>query len=171
VQERQTRRSQLCAVRALGLAIAMRLQGVVLLPTLVVAVATFAWFARNPKSARRLLPLLATLSLLLIAGLTLVATGALARPLGAYTEAAKTSYQPETVLRWIGVHAGDVGLLVIGVPIMATLILAVDAARGRERDPAVQALLAVVLAYASATIVVVGTFASVHVRQLAERDL
>ena len=150
----------------------MRLQGAVLLPTLLLAVVLFAWFARNAMTARRLLPLVATLSISLVAGLALVATGVVDRPLGAYTGAATTSYDPGAVLRWIGLHAGDVALLVVGVPIVGTLILAVDAlARERERDPAVQALLAVTLAYTSATVVVVGTFASTYVQQLAERNL
>ena len=171
VLEQPSRRNQLLALGAIGLAIAMRLQGAILLPTLLLAVVLFAWFARNAMTARRLLPLVATLSISLVAGLALVATGVVDRPLGAYTGAATTSYDPGAVLRWIGLHAGDVALLVVGVPIVGTLILAVDAARGRERDPAVQALLAITLAYTSATVVVVGTFASTYVQQLAERNL
>lgn len=152
-------------------AVAMRLQGVVLLPTVVVAVLLHAWFQRDRKVLRHFVPTLATLLLAAAAATGLavgLSPGAL---LGAYGVAAQHGYAVGPALRWIWRHAGDVYLLVLGAPLIATLILAVEAARGRERDDRVAAMLAVALSYSTLVVIQVGIFASRFVGQLDERAL
>src|SRR5262249_59063661 len=73
--------------------------------------------------------------------------------------------------RWIVWHAADLFLLVAGVPLLALAVLAVDAARGRERDPAVLALLALATSYTVWSVVQVGLFASRFAGVLSERNL
>ena len=87
---------------------------------------------------------------------------------------AARSGQPTTlaeVARWVFYHVGDLFLLVLGVPLVALGVLGYGAARGRESDPGVRALVAVSLATSLWLPVQVGAFASRYVGHLAERDL
>ena len=161
---------QAFAVVAILLASLTRLQGLVLLPVLVTAIVVAALFER---SARLLRSFALTLVLLSIAGALLIGFHESGSHdlLGAYTTTARTSYQVGPALRWIVWHAGDLFLLVAGAPLLAAVVLAVDAARGRERSPAVRALLAVSISYATWSVVQVGVFASRFSDSLLERNV
>ena len=80
-------------------------------------------------------------------------------------------YDAGEAARWIFYHVGDLFLLVLGVPLVALGVLGYGAARGRESDPGVRALVAVSLATSLWLPVQVGVFASRYVGHLAERDL
>ena len=106
---------------------------------------------------------------LLYGGRLLIAPGTGA--LGAYGESVGSGYQPGEVLRWAVREAGDVFLLVVGLPLIGAFCLAIAHLRSRTRDPKVSALLAVTFSFGLLSVVQVGAFASLHVHQLAERDL
>jgi Dolichyl-phosphate-mannose-protein mannosyltransferase len=171
--EQPTRWRQIVVVAALVPAIATRIQGVVLIPVLLTAIALAAWFARDLGLVRRCTPMFLALGLLAVAwiGLHAAASGSLSSPLGAYRVAAGEGYDLGEAARWVFRHAGDLFLLVIGAPLIAMLLLGWEAACGRERDPAVRSLVAVALASSAWLVVQVGVFASRYVGQLAERDL
>jgi 4-amino-4-deoxy-L-arabinose transferase-like glycosyltransferase len=175
--------NQALALAGMVVAVAMRLQGIVLLPTLVVSVCLMAWFSRDARIFRRFVPTLA-----LLGALTLLWTvfsfaepgGFLGRfgnvtsdtPVTAHGLYAllRHGYAFAPLLSWTLRQAGDVFLLVIGVPLISALILALGAARGREREPDTRALLAVTLAYGTLLVIQAGAFASRFAGLLAERQ-
>ena len=92
--------------------------------------------------------------------------------LGAYGASVTSGYQVFDVLRWSLREAGDVFLLVVGVPLIGAFSLFAAQLRARSRDAEISAeLLSVTFAYVLLVVVQVGAFASVNVHQLAERDL
>lgn len=169
--EAPTLERQAVAVATILLASLTRLQGLALLPVLVTAVGVAALFERSLRLVRRFA---LALVLLAIAGTLLVGlhlSGGSHDMLGAYTTTARSAYQLGPALKWTVWHAGGLFLLVAGAPLLATAILATDAARGRERSPTARALLAVSLAYVVWSVVEVGLFASRFSGTLLERNL
>ena len=169
--EEPTLERQAVAVAAVLLASLTRLQGLVLLPVLVTAIATVAVFERSGRLFRRFA---LTLVLLTVAGALVLgfhATGTSRDMLGAYSTTTHASYAVGPALRWVVWHAGGVFLLVGGVPLLATVILVIDAVRGREREPAVQALLALTVSYVAWSVIQVGVFSSRFSGVLLERNL
>ena len=168
--ERPTLERQALALSAILLTALTRLQGLALVPVLVTAVLVIAGFERSLRLVRsfRL-----TGALLLVSGgfyLAFHETGS-GDLLGAYATTANASYSLGPALRWVLWHAADLFLLVAGVPLLALAVLALDAARGRERDPAARALLALAMSYAVWSVVQVGVFASRFAGVLSERNL
>ncbi len=165
--------NQVALVCALGLATAARLQGAILVPILVTAAGLAAWFARDGRLLLRLAPTwVAILSLgVLWVGSQLAVHGSLADSLGAYGVATTTGYDAVEVARWVLRHAGDLFLLVLGIPLVAMGVLTYGAACGREHDAGVRALAAVSVSTSLWLTIQVGTFASRYVGQLAERGL
>ena len=163
---------QVLVAAAILLAISARLQGVVLVPVLLSAIALAAWFARDLGLVRQFTPTLVTLAALAViwVGFHLLA-GSGTSPLGAYGVTTSSGYDRAAAARWVFRHVGDLFLLVLGAPLIAMLLLAYGAARGRERDPHVRALVAVALSASAWLTLQVGIFASRYVGQLAERDL
>jgi hypothetical protein len=157
---------------AIVLATAIRPQAAVLLPTVVVAAVLHAWFSRDRAVLRRLAPSLVVIGIIGATALAVVgihgSTSSLPYPYGGV---GLHTYPPGPALRWIARHAGDMFLVVVGSPLLATFLLAIGAARGRERDPRVNALVATTLAYAVLGVVEVGTFASQAFGVLNERAL
>ena len=169
--ESPTLERQAVAVATILLASLTRLQGLVLLPVLVTSVGLVALFERSFRPIRRFA---FALVLLAIAGAVVIGiheAGGSHDMLGAYTTTARRAYQFGPALRWIIWHGGGLFLLVAGIPLLAAAVLAVDAARGRERSPAARALLAVSLSYVVWSVVQVGIFASRFSGTLLERNL
>lgn len=166
-----TRAHQCFAVLALLAAALVRVQGLVLVPTFVLAVLLLAWFTRDRASVRRFVPSFIVFTLAGGAIAILYLVGVVARPLGAYTPVAQSQYELGSVLLWILRHAGDAFLVVLGIPLIAMLLLGVQAARGAERDGRFAGTLAVALAYTGLVVVQAGIFASEFVDQLGERYL
>jgi hypothetical protein len=168
-----SRARQFVLVCALVLAGAARFQGVVLAPILVTAALLAAWFARDARLLLRLAPTwIALLGLAALwVGAQLALHGGLGGGLGAYGVAATTGYDAGEAARWVLRHAGDLFLLVLGIPLVAAGVLAYGAARSREHDAGVRALIAVSVSTSIWLTLQVGVFASRYVGQLAERDL
>ena len=165
-------RNQLVAAGALALPVAVRLQGLGLLPAAVVAALLMAYFERDRRLVTRFLPFFAASAIVLVAiSLGRFAVGAVGGAVGAYGTVGKNGFQLTEVLRWSFREAGDLFLLVAGLPLLATVALTVERVRKREHDVHLSALLAVALGYGAVTVVQVGAYASQYVHQLAERYL
>ena len=154
-----TRQSQTLLVAVVVLAILTRLQGVVLVPAFMLAVAIYAAAGRTTTPFVRLWP-----SLVVLAA---VGVGVVAIGFGAYEPAGTTEYSLGDALRFGVYHAADLLLLVGVVPACAVAALAL----ARPDSPEVRAYLAVTLAFAAGIVGEVGLFASRYVGRLAERDL
>ena len=166
--------NQALLLGAMLLAIATRLQAVVLVPVLVLALLLELVFARAPlASLRRFLPLGA--SLLVVGGLwVLLTTGGLASGshlLGSYQVTGTTSYDLVHAARFGLYHLADLLLMTAVVPVVALTLLAIGAAAGRERSPEARAFVAVTVAYVLGFTAEVGLFASSLLGRLGERYL
>jgi hypothetical protein len=154
-----TLRWQALLVAVVVLAVLTRLQGVVLVPAFVLAVAIYAAAGRTMTPFARLWPSLTALAMI---GVGVVAIG-----FGAYEPAGSAEYAVGDALRFGLYHAADLLLLVGVVPTCAVAALAL----ARPDSPEVRAYLAVTLAFAVGFVGEVGLFASRYVGRLAERDL
>ena len=166
--ESPTRTRQVIAAVVVVGVVLVRLQGLVLVPTFVLAVLLAAWFTRDRAVVRKFAPSFVVLAATGVVLLILYVLDSFSRPLGGYTTVAQSDYALGPVLLWTTRHAGDLFLLVAGVPLIATILMGVQAARGLERDTRVAATLAVTLAYAGLLVVQVGAFA-VRVRRSTGR--
>jgi hypothetical protein len=166
-----SRRNQGLVIVGLLVTVAMRFQGVVLLPAIAASIFLMAGFSRDKRLVRRFVPTFGLLGLIGIAWLLIAVAKSSGTGFGAYGVVGGRGYSFIPVLSWTWRHVGDVFLLVAGAPLVAALILAVETARGREREPAARALVAVTFSYGVFLIVEVGVFTSRFVGQLAERNL
>ena len=130
--ERPTRVRQAWLILCVLLAVGARLQGVVLVPILFTAACLAAWFARDAGVIRRLLPTWIAIAAGIVAwaGLQLAAHGGLGESLGAYSIVLTHGYGTSEVARWAFRHAGDLFLLVVGVPLVAAAVLAYTRIQG-----------------------------------------
>ena len=159
---------------AVTVAAAVRLQALVLLPALVTAALLDAAFARSGSTLRRLAPGLALVALAAVGGAAAAALSqglAWSTLLGAYGTVAESAPGALRVAEELVWHAGGLFVLVLGVPLLATLALGVEALRRGEPDPAARAFLATTLAYCAWLVVEVALFASRYLTHVAERYL
>jgi hypothetical protein len=171
--ERRTATNQLLAAGAILLAIATRLQAVVLVPALATAIVVKAALERKPRAVLRYAPAglsLATPAVLWL-GWRVVHGGHWSGGLGPYAAAGTQSYDLGDVFRFVGYHFGAITLVTGVLPVCAVALLAVDAALGRERSAAVRAFVAITVSYAGWELAEVGAFASENAGRLLERDI
>lgn len=170
---RPTITAQALLVGALVLAVATRVQALVLIPVLLLALALDATAVRSLATVRRFGPALAGLGALVGAwgAWRLHDGGPWTKVLGAYAAAGDSRYAVGGALRFVAYHAADALLLVGAVPLLAVLVLGAQALLRGEADSPARAYLATALAYTLLLVVEVGVFASRHVGGLAERDL
>jgi hypothetical protein len=164
-----TRSHQLFVVGAVCLALATRIQAVVLLPIFVTALALAAGFGRTRLRPSRHAVALGGLGLLM-GGWLAWRVGGGGSVLAGYSGAGG-SYAYADAARFVAYHAGDVALLTGIFPLCALLVLLAIAARLGERDPRVSAYLAVAAATVGWMVLEVGVFASRELGLLAERNL
>jgi hypothetical protein len=160
-----TLKDQAIALVLIAAAVATRVQGVVLLAVLVVALLVDAALARRLPDVRRFWPVWA------IAGAGAFVAALLPGAFGAYESAINGSYSVGPAARLTYDHLGFLILTVGVVPFGALVLSIVDAARTRGTDTATRALVAVT---ASAVVLVtlqVGTFSSRFSPHLLGRDL
>jgi hypothetical protein len=171
--EEPTARRQAVVVGAIALAAATRLQAGVLVPVLLTALGLAAWFERDLRLVRRFVPTLAGVAVLALgwAVFRLHDGGPWTKLLGSYEAATSASWGALKIVRFVLYHLADVLLLVAAVPLCALVLLALEAALGREPAREARAFLAVAVASVVWFVLEVGVFASVHVDRLAERDL
>ncbi len=88
------------------------------------------------------------------------------------TERLRTGHRPRPgTFAQIFWHTAALYLMVLGLPLLATATLAVQAARRRESEPAVRAFLAVATAYVVLLVLQVSTFAAGHLDHVSRRYL
>lgn len=163
---------QVLALAVIGLAVATRLQALVLAPAYVTAVALYVVLNRDGRrSALRHLPAAAGIAVL-AAGWSVwqiwTGSGRGTDVLGAYRAAGEASYGFVDAAKYVAYHAADVVLLTGVIPACAVALLLI---RGRELSAAVRAYLAVTISLTAWFVVEVGVFASRLVGTLAERNL
>src|SRR5688572_122122 len=147
-------------------AAAVRLQALVLVPTVLLAVLLDAAAARD---RRRLQPLLwlagASILVVVAVGAVVVASGgdlSMERILGAYTpvsDAGGTTVDASGILEIVW-HGFDVAILGLGIPVLALAALAYRSFGGRDADPSRRTFVSVALAYAALLVLQVGLFAA-----------
>jgi hypothetical protein len=156
-------------------AAAVRLQALVLLPAFLLAAALDALAARDRRRLRPLIGLgaVAILVVLVVVGVVAATGGELSRRsiLGAYTPLGETAPAGGHGLPEILWHTFDVGVLGLGVPVLALAALAARAFSRRDGDPRLRAFVSTTLGYAALLVVQVGLFSSVYVGHVAERYL
>jgi hypothetical protein len=154
----------------LSLAAAVRLQALILLPGLLLAVGLYAWFGRSAEIVRRLAP---TLGLVGVSSALLVllwATGS-GDLLGAYGELAEASPSSTGVVSQLVWHSAALVVSTLALPLLATATLVVLAAVSGEGDPRVRALLAATTAYVAVLVGQVSLFAVDYLDHVSERYL
>ncbi|MGH3133369.1 MAG: hypothetical protein ACRDNY_06445 [Gaiellaceae bacterium] len=149
---------------------AVRLQALILLPALMLAVGVHAWFGRSTATIRRLTPVLGLVGAATVVLLTLYASGR-SDLLGAYGELAEATPASTGVLAQLTWHGGAVVIMTLGLPLLATGTLAALAAWGTERDPAIRAFLAATTAYVVVLVAQVSAFAAGYLDHVGERYL
>jgi hypothetical protein len=170
--ERPTLGRQALLAGAIVLAAATRLQGLVLIPVVLTALALAALLERDPRLPLRFWPALAGLGAPALAWFAWRATAdGWEAVLGSYSAAADSDYALAESARFVAYHLADLLLLTAFFPVCALALLAWEAFRGREGSRAVRAYAATAVSLATWLVVEVGVFASENVHQLAERDL
>src|SRR3989440_513199 len=165
---RPTPASQALALGAIVLAATTRLQAIVLLPAVLLAIGLQLLFERSgPRAARRYLPLLAGLCVLAVVWVVVLRGQAL----GAYGITGRVSYGLGDAVRFVLYHLADLLILSAFIPVIAVAIVAVPSFAGREASRDVQALVAVTVALCAGFVAQVGLFASRLLGRLAERNL
>jgi hypothetical protein len=172
--EQPGRGRQALAVASVALGVATRLEAIVLLPALVLAIGLqLVLTRRRPRVAVRFAPALAGLVALAVAWRLANPGGSSSgggNVLGAYHITGEVSYPVGPAARFIAYHAADLLLLTAVLPVVAVALLFVEAS-GRERSPAAAAYLAVTTSLCLGLVVEVGLFASRFVGRLFERGM
>jgi hypothetical protein len=158
-------RDQVFTLVLIGAAIATRVQAVVLIAVFAAAVGLEALMARDRSRLRAFWPVWALLAAIAFTAAT--APGAF----GAYAGTFGGGYHVGNSLRFIYYHLAYIVLLVAVLPMAALGVLAAEAFRGRERDPAARALLAVSVSTVALVALQVGLFAGRYAPHLLGRDL
>jgi hypothetical protein len=153
-----------------SLAAAVRLQALILLPALVLAIGLHAWFGRSTATVRRLSPILVLVGLASVALVTLYAAGR-SDVLGAYGEIAESTPSSTGVLSQLTWHAGALVVMTLGLPLLATATLVVLATLYGEANPSLRAFLAVAAAYVVLLVGQVSVFAVGYLGHVSERYL
>jgi dolichyl-phosphate-mannose-protein mannosyltransferase len=166
--------NQLLLLATMVLAVATRLQAIVLVPVLVVALLFKLAFDRRPiGSLRRFAPVFA--GLLAVTGiwvlLTTTGEGSGNHVLGSYQVAGTTSYDPLEAVRFGLYHLADLLLLTAVLPVVALTLLALRAVTGGEDSEPARAFVAVAGAYTLGFAAQVGLFTSGLLGRLGERYL
>ena len=173
--ERPTAGRQALALVGIGVAAATRLQAIVLVPALVLAVVIKVALDRTwLRGVRRFAPLVGALVAVVAAGVAVkLARGgsALGSVLGAYKITGHVQYGVGDALRFALYHGADLLLMTALVPAIAVVLVLVEAAAGRERSDAVRAYLAVTIAVSLGFVAEVGLFTSRLLGRLEERNL
>jgi hypothetical protein len=166
---RPTLRNQALLLGALALAVATRLQAVVLVPAFVLALLLYLTPGRRFREARAFIPSLVALAVVTVAWLA-ASTGRGRSPLGAYGVVGTTGYALGNALKFAVYHLADLILVVALVPAVA-LVLLLLRARREPPPPAEQAFLAVAVAFTVGLVAEVGLFTSRNLGRLGERYL
>ncbi len=160
-----TFRAQAIAFAAILVAVLTRTQAIVFVPVFAGAILLDAALARERSRLRSFWPTWALL------GVAAVAFAAIPSLAGSYAGVLRGSYPIWPALRLSFEHLAYVALTTGLVPFAALVLLTVGALRGKERDPAARALIAVCIATIGVVVLQVGFFAARYAPHLLGRDL
>lgn len=163
--ETSARRDQVVALLLVALAIGTRVQAVVFVAVFAVAIVVDALLRRTPSRVRAFGPVW------LLLAVAATATAAAPGLFGAYAGTLSGGYPLALSLQLTYYHLAYAVLMVGAVPVAAALVLAFEAVRGRERDPAASALVTVALCTVALVAAQVGFFAARYAPHLLGRDL
>jgi hypothetical protein len=166
--------NQALVVAGVVLAVATRIQALVLVPAFITAVIVFMATARLPRrAALQWAPSVGILlgGAALWVGVGRHSGGTTRDALGAYRAAAEVHYSVSAVLRFTVYHVGDLLLLTGIIPALACVLAFAASIGRRDESSDVRAFVAVACALIAWIVVEVGTFASGNVGGLAERGL
>jgi hypothetical protein len=179
--ERPTVLRQALVLAAIGAACVIRTQGVVLLAVVPTAIFLYALLEHRRAEAEpasfvaRLRPFLPLGVAYAVVGggylLVRVAQGALDDDLGPYEGIVQGDYSVRSVGHWVAYHAAELGLLVVGIPLSALILLLVLGLG--KRTPLTRseaAFLAVTVAASFWIVIQVGTYTSRFALRLEERN-
>ena len=182
--ERPTVLRQALALAAIGLACAVRAQGLVLLPIYVAALALkLAFDLRAPNGVRgwrffrdEVVRYLPTALVLVLLGGGYVAVksfqgAGLETGLGAYGGVVKVEYDLSNAATWIVDHYAELALSVALVPVSALIVLFGLTLKGWVTSAAERAFVAVAVAATLLVVLQVGTFASRFSLRIEERNM
>jgi hypothetical protein len=183
--ERPTLLTQGLALVAIALAVAIRLQGVILLlvlPTAIGLELLLSAVAAAPGDRRRTAitrlrsfwPSLAAVGVGVLAYVVyeLGRGASLSSGFGVYERVTNANYSFRPALRWIVYHFGELGLSVGLIPLSALiLLLGLACRRGTAPSAAERAFLAVATAAVFWVVVQVGTFASHFSLRVEDRNM
>ena len=164
---------QVLLLGAVGIAVGTRLQAIGLVAVIFLALALFAVAERSATHVRRMLPTFGILAFATVAWAgSRLAFGSFGALIGAYAPLAEVGrYSISGLARGISWQLGALGLITVGIPLVALGVLTWGALTGRESDTRVRALVATAVAYTAVTVVEVGAFASRFVEHITERQL
>jgi hypothetical protein len=163
--ERGTIRTQVCALALIGAATATRAQAVIFVAVFAGGVLVDAVFARDRGRLRAFWPVW---TVLVLAALAVVAAPGV---LGSYSGTVAGGYPLGASLRLGIEHLAYLALMTALLPVVALILLLLDAFRGREQNPAARAFLAVTICAVLAVCAQVGSFAARYAPHLLGRDL
>jgi hypothetical protein len=182
--ERPSLLTQALALGAIVLAVAVRVQGLILLVVLPTAIALELLLTaiaapgdRKRLVLRRLrafLPSLATVGLGVLAyvGYELARGASLSSGLGVYERVTNAHYSLRLALRWIAYHFGELGFSVGLIPLSALIVLfGLASSRRTAVGAAERAFVVVATAAVFWMVVQVGTFASQFSLRVEERNM
>ncbi|MFN2467943.1 MAG: glycosyltransferase family 39 protein [Gaiellaceae bacterium] len=169
--ERPSLENQAFLLAAILLAVTTRLQAVVLVPILALALLLQLLLERGGLARlRRFLPLLGAL-VALAALWTLLTSRSGGDVLGSYQTTTSVSYDPADAGRFALYHLADLLIMTAVVPVVALAVLVARAVAAREEFVQVRAFLAVAAAYVIGFVAQVGLFSSSLLGRLGERYL
>jgi hypothetical protein len=183
--ERPTLARQLVALAFIGLAVAVRVQGIVfalIIPSAIALKLLLDLRAAEPRTRRSLLrtelrrywPLLTAIVVVGVAYLGYKAARGtpLSTGLGAYQAVAQVHYSVREVARWTVYHFAELTFSVAVIPVSALVVLfGLAMKRATAPNPAERAFLAVAVASVVWTVVEVGAFASRFSLRIEERNM
>ncbi len=174
VLERPTLLRQGSFFALVTLTAAVRMQALVLVPTLIVAALVHARITGSWSVARALAPLGAVAAagtvLAAVATVSLGAGPAWSDLLGAYQPVLGTPPNAIDVVISIAVHASGIPLVCLILPFVGTAVVCADVVRRRLPGP-IAAFVSIALAYVPLLVIQVGAFAAENVGYLSQRYL
>lgn len=171
--ERPTLSRQGLFLLSVTAAAAVRMQALVLLPALAVAVALMAVMERRP--IQRLVPLCAAICAAVAAmgALRLISPGSLgsAELLGGYATLGETTAVGSGTVAAVAWHLAGAAIMCLGIPMILAALLLVEGVRERLERPSTRAFAAIVGAYVPLLVLQVGLFATGRIDHVSQRYL
>ncbi len=172
VLERPTYGRQVGLLALVGLALATRVQAVAFVPAILAAPFLLALLGRRPLRASlapfRVLYAVVIGGGLLVLGLQVARGRSLSELLGAYAVVGDSSYDPETVARFLLYHLAELDLYLGVLPMAAFFLLVL---LSRRLEPSLAPFLAAAIAVTGSVLLVVATFASEFANRIQERNM